>query len=498
MKKSIEEINQKISEGCARVVTAEEMPNIVKELGLEDATKEIDVVTTGTFGAMCSSGAFLNFGHSDPPIKMQRIFLNDVEAFAGIAAVDAYIGATQQARGPKLEYGGGHVIEDLVGGKEIELKAESYGTDCYPLKSLETEITIDDLNQATMINPRNGYQKYNAATNSSDRIYYTYMGPLFPNFENISYSGSGILSPLSNDPEYRTIGIGTRIFLGGAKGYVIGEGTQHDPENGFGTLMVRGDLKEMNTNFIRGAKIYKYGISLYVGLGIPIPILDENMAKATAIEDKDIVTNLVDYGIQRRDRPKLRKISYEELKSGCVDLDGKEVKTFPMSSYFKAKEVAEKLKKDIIQGSFKLSLPVEPLPRYGEVKPMYQKKVNPMVKDLMSKKVVFVREDIQIEEAAKVLIKNGIDHLPVVSESGRLVGIITSWDIAKSVAKGSSHKKVSDIMSKNVVCIGPDDLVDIAARRLEQYNISAMPVVNPNKEIVGMISSSDLSKLVRS
>jgi len=498
MKKSIEEINQKITEGSARVVTAEEMPNIVKELGLDAATKEVDVVTTGTFGAMCSSGAFLNFGHSDPPIKMQRVFLNDVEAFTGIAAVDAYIGATQQARGPKLEYGGGHVIEDLISGKEIELRAESYGTDCYPLKSLETEITIDDLNQAIMINPRNSYQKYNAATNSSDRVFYTYMGPLFPNFENIAYSGSGILSPLSNDPEYRTIGIGTRIFLGGTKGYVIGEGTQHDPENGFGTLMVRGNLKEMNTNFIRGAKIYKYGISLYVGLGIPIPILDEDMARATAIEDKDIVTNLVDYGIQRRDRPKLRKITYEELKSGCVDLNGKEVKTFPMSSYFKAKEVAENLKKEIMNGVFKLSLPAESLPTSGKIKPMYQKKINPMVKDLMSRKVVFVREDVLIEEAAKVLIKNEIDHLPVVSESGRLVGIITSWDIAKSVAKGTHHKKVSDIMSKNVVCIGQEDLVDVASRRLEQYNISAMPVVNPNKEVVGMISSSDLSKLVRS
>ncbi|BDC35938.1 homocysteine biosynthesis protein [Candidatus Methanoliparum sp. LAM-1] len=497
MKKSIEEINQKISEGCARVVTSDEMPNIVKELGLESATKEIDVVTTGTFGMMCSSGAFLNFGHSDPPIKMQRVFLNNVEAFTGIAAVDAYIGAAQQARGPTLEYGGGHVIEDLIGKKEIELRAESYGTDCYPLKSLETEITIDDLNQAIMVNPRNGYQKYNAATNSSDRVLYTYMGPLFPNFENISYSGSGLLSPLSNDPEYRTIGIGTRIFLAGAKGYVIGEGTQHDPENGFGTLMVRGNLKEMNTNFIRAAKIYKYGISLYIGLGIPIPILDEEMAKATAIEDRDVVTNLVDYGIQRRDKPILRRVTYEELKSGFVDLNGKEVKTFPMSSYLKAKEVAETLKREILKGSFKLSLPVESLPKSGKIKPMYQKKVNPMVKDLMARRVVFIEEDTSIEEAAKVLVRNGIDHMPVVSEAGRLTGIITSWDIAKSVAKGSFYKKVKDAMSKNVICIGPDDLVDVAARRLEQYNISAMPVINPNREVVGMISSSDLSKLVR-
>ena len=63
-----------------------EMTRIVQENGAEEAAKEVDVVTTGTFGAMCSSGAFFNFGHSDPPIKMSRTYLNGVEAYSGIAA----------------------------------------------------------------------------------------------------------------------------------------------------------------------------------------------------------------------------------------------------------------------------------------------------------------------------------------------------------------------------------------------------------------------------
>ncbi|MCX6692276.1 MAG: hypothetical protein NTW33_09590, partial [Methanoregula sp.] len=81
MRKSIEQINQRIHDGTVRVVTAEEMPDIVAELGEEGALKEVDVVTTGTFGAMCSSGAFLNFGHAEPPIRMERVWLNDVEAY---------------------------------------------------------------------------------------------------------------------------------------------------------------------------------------------------------------------------------------------------------------------------------------------------------------------------------------------------------------------------------------------------------------------------------
>lgn len=77
--KTYEEINEKIKKGDAVVVTAEEMVKIVEEQGEKKAAKEIDVVTTGTFGAMCSSGAFLNFGHSDPPIKMEQLWLNDVK-----------------------------------------------------------------------------------------------------------------------------------------------------------------------------------------------------------------------------------------------------------------------------------------------------------------------------------------------------------------------------------------------------------------------------------
>jgi len=123
MHKSIDQINERIRDGTVRVVTAEEMPAIVAELGEEGALKEVDVVTTGTFGAMCSSGVFLNFGHAEPPIRMERIWLNNVEAYGGLAAVDTYIGATQQSDTREEQYGGAHVIEDLVAGKSVELRA---------------------------------------------------------------------------------------------------------------------------------------------------------------------------------------------------------------------------------------------------------------------------------------------------------------------------------------------------------------------------------------
>jgi uncharacterized protein (DUF39 family) len=120
-----------------------------------------------------------------------------------------------------------------------------------PRTAVKTTITKDDLNQFTLLNFRNCYQRYNCAINSSDEVIYTYMSKLLPRFRNATYSGAGELNPLMNDPDYETIGLGTRIFLGGAQGYVIGEGTQHSPKNLNGTLMVKGDAKKMSPEFLQ-------------------------------------------------------------------------------------------------------------------------------------------------------------------------------------------------------------------------------------------------------
>jgi len=366
--RSIEQINEKIKKGTVKVVTVEEMKDIVKDSGLEKAYEIVDVVTTATFGAMCSSGVFLNFGHSDPPIKMTKIWLNDVPAYSGIAAVDAYLGATELSEKEKFEYGGANVIEELIRGKNIKLKAISHGTDCYPRKELETWININEINQAIMINPRNSYQKYNAATNTSNETVYTYMGKLLPNMGNITYCGGGELSPLNNDPEYETIGLGTRIFLGGDQGYIIGSGTQHSPKTGFGNLMVKGNLKKMKPEFIKAAKVNGYGVTLYVGIGVPIPILNIGIARNTSVLDQDIYTNLIDYGVKKRAKTILKKVSYAELKSGYVELNGKRIKSSSISSIYMARQISNLLKIWIENGKFFLTTPIERLNRDGEIK----------------------------------------------------------------------------------------------------------------------------------
>jgi len=490
--RSIAEINQKIRSGDVQVLTAEAMKKLVESSGVEVAYKEVDVVTTGTFGAMCSSGAIINLGHSDPPIKIQRAWLNDVEVSHPGAAVDLYIGATMMSETQPYEYGGGHVIEDLIAGKEVEVRATAYGTDCYPRTKLDTTITKDDLNQFYLLNFRNCYQRYVCATNSRDEMIYTYMGKLLPRFRNATYSGAGGLNPLMNDPDYETIGVGTRIFLGGGQGYVIGEGTQHDPSNRFGTMMVRGDCKQMTSEFIRGGAFTKYGTSLYVGIGVPIPILNEGLAKKTSLRDEEIFTDIVDYGVARRGRPKLGKVSYTTLKSGEMIINDRKIKVSSLSSLKTARKIAETLKSWIENGTFYLSAPAESLPTDSVCKPMRQSDAIIFVNSV-AHKAVTCRVDEGIKAVAQRIISESVNHVVVTDNSGEIKGLVTSWDVTRAVAEGKTE--LVDIITKKVFTTRPEESLEAASRKMAQHHISALPVVDHEKNIVGLITSEDIAKL---
>jgi len=469
------------------------MKQLVESSGVEVAFKEVDVVTTGTFGAMCSSGAIINLGHSDPPIKIDKALINNVPICHPGAAVDLYIGATAMSETQPFEYGGGHLIEDLVNGKEVQLKATAYGTDCYPRTQLETNLTKDDLNQFYLLNFRNCYQRYNCAVNSRDETIYTYMGKLLPRMRNATYSGAGELNPLMNDPDYETIGMGTRIFLGGTQGYVIGEGTQHEAQSLNGTLMVRGNAKAMSSEFLRGATFTRYGTTLYVGLGIPIPILNQGLAKKTAIRDEEIFTNVVDYGVPRRDRPKLAKVSYKELKSGAVTVGGKRIKVSSLSSLKTARKIAATLRAWIENGEFLLTAPVERLPLDSVFKPMKQTEATPFVTNVMQAAVTCTADE-EVRAIAERIVTRSVNHIVVVDDSGRLSGIVTSWDVTRAMAEGKSV--LAEIMTRHVVTTKPDEPLETASRKMAQHNISALPVIDAERKVLGIVTSEDVSRLL--
>jgi uncharacterized protein (DUF39 family)/ferredoxin len=364
--RSVEEINKRILSGEAVVLTAEEVVRLAKEEGVKRVAEKVDVVTTATFAPMCSSGAFVNFGHTKPPMRMEKIEIEGVEVYGGLAAVDGYVGATQESKHDK-SFGGAHIIELLIKGKNLRFKAEGKGTDCYPRKQFEGLINRDMVNDFFMFNPRNAYQNYAAATNISDRIIYTYMGKLLPHFGNVTYSTSGELSPLLKDPKMLTIGLGTKIFLCGTEGYVVWPGTQFRndvklnehgiPISAARTLAVIGDAKKMNPRYLRAAYFKNYGVTIFIGIGVPIPVLNEEIAYYVSRSNEEITTELRDYG--KAERPVIRLTNYAELRSGWIEIDGKKVKTSPISSLAMAREIAQLLKRWIVEARFILTSPVK-------------------------------------------------------------------------------------------------------------------------------------------
>lgn len=385
--RSIPEINEKIQTGKAVVLTVEELKARVAEVGVAQTAQEVDVVTTGTFEPMESSGAILNLGQTDPPIKIRQCWVDGVPAYSGFGAVDLYLGASQSAeygsasdgleeesRDANRRYrGGGHVIEDLIAGKSVSLRAIGQVTDCYPRSSFETMINRDRINQFYLFNPRNLYQNFIVGVNGGERPLYTYLGTLQPQLGNAVYSNPGAISPLLNDPKLQLVGIGTRIFLGGGIGYVTWEGTQHFPlqkrlpnETPIGpaaTLALIGDAKQMNARWVRGCYFKGYGASVMLGVGIPLPVLTEEVVAHCAVQDKDLVAPVVDFSIPRRVRPTFGLVSYAQLKSGKLSIDGKLVRVAPLASLYLSRQVAIELKSWIQSGNFLLTEPVAELPR---------------------------------------------------------------------------------------------------------------------------------------
>jgi len=372
--RTIAEINDKINNRKAVVLTVEELKARVAEVGVAQVAREVDVITTGTFEPMESSGAIINLGHTDPPINIRTCWLNGIPAYTGFGAVDLYLGAGQMVKegDEPSERGGGHVIEDLIAGKTVHLQAVGIASDCYPRSSFETSITRDTINQFYLFNPRNLYQNFIVGVNGGDRPLCTYLGPLQPFLGNAVYSNPGAIAPLFNDPKLKLVGIGTRIFLGGGIGYITWEGTQHFPlqkrlpnQTPIGpaaTLAAIGDAKQMNPYWVRGCYFKHYGPSLMLGIGVPLPVLNEEVVLQASVRDEDIVAPVVDFAIPRRVRPTFGLVTYAQLKSGRIQIEGKTVRTAPLASIARSRHVAEQLKAWIEAGEFTLTEPVASVP----------------------------------------------------------------------------------------------------------------------------------------
>jgi uncharacterized protein (DUF39 family) len=157
---------------------------------------------------------------------------------------------------------------------------------------------------------------------------------------------------------------------------VAWQGTQHNPnqardEHGVpvapaGTLAVMADLKLADPEFFSAATMTKYGVSAFVGIGVPIPVLDADIAATLALTDADLSATIFDYGVQRRSRPSRGRVTYAQLRSGTIEVEGRKVPVGPISSLPKARLIAATLKEWIAERRWTLTPPLAPLPGPGE------------------------------------------------------------------------------------------------------------------------------------
>lgn len=116
------------------------------------------------------------------------------------------------------------------------------------------------------------------------------------------------------------------------------------------------------------------------------------------------------------------------------------------------------------------------------------------VSDLMIRNVPTVRETVTIKGAAALMIAEAVNHLPIVASDGSLVGIVTSWDISRSVAQ--DVKTLEDIMTRTVLTATPGEHISKAVSRMQKNRISALPVIDEDNRVVGIITAERLSRLV--
>ncbi|MBN1786392.1 MAG: methanogenesis marker 16 metalloprotein [Candidatus Methanofastidiosa archaeon] len=283
MVKTIDEINEKISKGEAVVYTAQELKSMIRD-GERVSPANVDVVTAGTCGLMSGTAAILTIPVAGKGAfkKAKQLWLNDVPAFPGpcpnesLGMVDAFLYGTSYA---SKEYGGGHLLRDLVEGKEVDVRVVSEDG-----RTFENAITLDDFLFSRMVTTRTSYRNYVSFVNRLEESFDTIFsvtglkGP----FKEATAIGCGEINPIENDPCLKTMGVGTKVLLNGQVAYVMGQGTRSSKERP--VLSVFGEIKGMDPQFMGGFKTSATPEVINT-LAAPLPFTEETMEYLKVTDD---------------------------------------------------------------------------------------------------------------------------------------------------------------------------------------------------------------------
>ncbi|MDD3974120.1 MAG: methanogenesis marker 16 metalloprotein [Methanothrix soehngenii] len=286
--KEFSEILERIERSEAVVLTAEEVSRLVEKKD-RSSLEEVDVVTTATRAVMSGTYAILSFPVAEPGSfqRARNVWLNGISAQVGpcpnenLGVLDMVIFGTTHSR-DRPDYGGGHLFRDLVEGKTIQVEVQ---TDEGGL--LQAEAGLEDMPQARMFGSRHAFKNYSAFVNPGSRSVRTifHARGFEPHCQGATFSGCGQINPLKCDPLLETIGIGTRILLNGAEGYVLGTGTRSSRDKP--NLSGFADMHHMTAEYM-GGFVTGLGPECICSLAVPIPVTSPTILEEIARRDREI------------------------------------------------------------------------------------------------------------------------------------------------------------------------------------------------------------------
>jgi len=311
--KSIAEINEKLKQRKAVVLTAQEFKAAVRN-EKKISPNDVDVVTTATFGVMSGTAAILSI-----PIRergqfnsAKEISLNSVPAFPGpcpnenLGVVEAILYGTTPSKNDPKRYGGGHVFYDLVSGSSITVEVKTIEGDF-----IVTSVKLTDLVFARMFTTRACFKNYMAIINTEETAVDTIfsVNGLKGPYCEATVCGCGEINPLENDRKLKTIGIGTKVLLNGAIGYVTGKGTRSSSARP--NLALSADMWTMRPD-CRGGFLTSQTPDCLTSVAIPIPVIDNEVFENLKMLAEEIELPIVNV----HDRVPIAKTNYGEVWQG--------------------------------------------------------------------------------------------------------------------------------------------------------------------------------------
>ena len=314
--KSIAEINERITRGEAVVLTAQEVCDVVKD-GEDLTLKDVDVVTTATRAIMSGTYAVLSFSIGEPCsfTRAEHAWINGVPASVGpcpnerLGIIDMMVFGTSHSK-DKPNYGGGHLFRDLVNGSDVQVEVETDEG-----KSFTEAIRLGDIPYARIFSTRNAFKNYVAFVNPGNATLQTIFSAIdFPsNLAGATVSGCGQINPIKNDPNLETIGIGTRVLINGAQGFVIGTGSRSMASRP--NLLGLANMHQMNPEYM-GGFVTSAGPECIGSWAVPIPVLSESILENIKKLDRDIPLPIMDVNV----RQTICTTSYDDIW-GETDLE---------------------------------------------------------------------------------------------------------------------------------------------------------------------------------